>query len=140
MVQNRASYLEMLKETVGRISEGLQAIANLNDLSCKITTGVVEERESLLGYVSCFPNNDKRKESIDGTLQIRFDFGLLIISVDVCFSDGKYIEDMGEISLPLNSVTSEMIRDRLKMFEEKVIQTMANTLTAVRDDRGQIIS
>jgi hypothetical protein len=140
MFQDRAGYLEMLKESTGRISKGLQAIFDLNNLSCSITSGIVEKTESLLGYISCFPNNDKTKESIDGTLQIRFDIDSLIISVDVCFSNGEYIEDMGESSFALTSVTAEMIRNELKTFEERMIQTMANTLSAMRGDKGQIIS
>ncbi len=95
------------------------------NLSWHISSGLVSTAEGVLGFVSCFPHGLCSEDSLDGMILISESPSSIQVQVEICWSNGLFVADVGKITLVDGD---ESIFSKWKEIEDDFIAEMSQTL------------
>jgi hypothetical protein len=82
-----------------------------------------------LGYISCFPKNETTEESIDAVFQILARIDGVDIIVDVSWSNGELIREIGKVNIPNFPDQRERLKDFMTSIAPLVVDTFDQLLS-----------
>ncbi len=120
---------ETLKSAVSGIRNQVQDVITSKNIFCNMQSGVNLISEGYLGYISCFPKNETTEESIDAVFQILARIDGVDIIVDVSWSNGELIREIGKVNIPNFPDQRERLKDFMTSIAPLVVDTFDQLLS-----------
>ena len=126
MSNSRKKVYDSISNTISVIEKTLKEISIEQDISCIINSGLIKREEDTIGFISCFPHGDRAEESLDGLLIISEHTHSIRIKVEVSWSDGRSVSDIGQATIRL---TDELHMQDWDNLVANLIDVISKTLT-----------
>ena len=120
---------DILTDGVMAIRDQVRDVNTSKNIHSNIKSGVYKIQEGYLGYISCFPKNETTEESIDAVFQILARPDSVDIMVDVSWSNGELIKEIGKVNIPNFPDQIERLKDFMTRIAPLVVDTFDQLLS-----------
>lgn len=117
--------ITLFSKSIQDIEAALMKLSKERNLPWHISSGLVSTEEGVLGFVSCFPHGLCSEDSLDGMILISESPSSIQVQVEICWSNGLFVADVGKITLVDGD---ESIFSKWKEIEDDFIAEMSQTL------------